>query len=84
MRYITKPVEIEAVEWDGTNEGYEEVCQFMTGKYVESLGVAVLLIRTPEGDMRATVGDFIIKGMEGEFYPCKPSIFNAKYEAIED
>lgn len=42
-----------------------------------------IFIRTPEGDMRATVGDWIIRGIKGEFYPCKPDIFEATYEAVE-
>jgi hypothetical protein len=40
-------------------------------------------IRTLEGDMMALVGDWIIKGVKGEFYPCKPDIFEATYEAVE-
>jgi len=42
-----------------------------------------LVIRTLEGDMRATYGDYIIKGVQGEFYPCKPDIFEATYEVAE-
>ena len=42
-----------------------------------------LMIRTLEGDMRATPGDWIIRGVQGEFYPCKPDIFAATYEAVE-
>lgn len=41
-----------------------------------------LVIRTLEGDMRATYGDWIIKGVQGEFYPCKPDIFDATYEQV--
>ena len=41
-------------------------------------------IRTLEGEMQARVGDWIIKGVAGEFYPCKPDIFKATYEAVED
>lgn len=43
-----------------------------------------LIIRTLEGDMRATYGDYIIKGVQGEFYPCKPDIFESTYELAED
>ncbi|MGZ1491505.1 hypothetical protein [Brevibacterium sediminis] len=43
-----------------------------------------LMIRTMEGDMRASLGDYIIKGVQGEFYPCKPDIFHATYEEVED
>jgi hypothetical protein len=41
-----------------------------------------LVIRTLEGDMKADLGDWIIKGVQGEFYPCKPDIFDATYEAV--
>ena len=42
-----------------------------------------IVINTLEGDMKASIGDFIIKGLRGEFYPCKPDVFNKKYEVIE-
>jgi hypothetical protein len=42
-----------------------------------------LFIDTLEGDMQATVGDYIIEGVEGEFYPCKPKIFELTYEIVE-
>ncbi|MCA0422077.1 MAG: hypothetical protein LCH61_01925 [Proteobacteria bacterium] len=44
---------------------------------------ACILINTPEGQMRADPGDWIIRGVKGEFYPCKPDIFNATYEVAE-
>jgi hypothetical protein len=46
-------------------------------------GPAYLLIHTLEGEMRADVGDYIIRGIAGEFYPCKAEIFEATYEAVE-
>lgn len=42
-----------------------------------------IVIRTLEGDMKADLGDWIIKGVQGEFYPCKPDIFQATYEPVE-
>ena len=75
-KYITKPVVIEAVKWTGSN--IKEVKEFV-GK---NLG-AVLVIKTLEGDMRADKGDYIIKGLRGEFYPCKPDVFEKKYEELE-
>jgi hypothetical protein len=42
-----------------------------------------IAIPTPEGTMQATLGDWIIRGVQGEFYPCKPDIFAATYEAVE-
>lgn len=47
-------------------------------------GPAYMLIETLEGEMRAEVGDWIIRGVKGEFYPCKPDIFAATYEPVED
>ena len=43
-----------------------------------------LIIHTLEGDVRASIGDYIIKGVNGEFYPCKPNIFEKTYEVIEE
>lgn len=45
---------------------------------------AYIIIKTLEGDMRAEIGDWIIKGIKGELYPCKPDIFEATYEAVEE
>lgn len=79
-KFRKKPVVIEAVRWDGENKN--EVEQFLDnngfvkGDYVD--------IGTLEGLMTASVGDMIIKGVKGEFYPCKPDIFEATYEAAED
>ena len=83
-RFRKKPVVIEAVQWDGTNyrdvydlydsEGDKEALQGAFG---------ALLIPTLEGDMEASPGDWIIKGIKGEFYPCKPDIFEATYEPAD-
>ena len=78
MKYRKKPVVIEAVQWTGDNE--KEVYDFTRGEYYITRGE--LFIETLEGDMLASVGDFIIKGVKGEFYPCKPDIFEATYEAV--
>ena len=83
-RYKTKPVEIEALEWNGDN--FKEVKEFTDNKAKMELlfsGKEVLVVQTLEGDMAAAIGDFIIKGLRGEFYPCKPDVFHKKYEKIE-
>ena len=81
MKYKTKPCEIEAVKWTGSNT--VEISKF-TGIPLNEISsapfVANLIIHTLEGDMRANEGDFIIKGLNDEFYPCKPDIFHKKYE----
>lgn len=81
MKYRKKPIVIEAVKYDGTLEsvlslGMPEVCQDFTS--------SDLLIPTLEGEMRALPGDYIIKGIKGEFYPCKPDIFEASYDKVDE
>ena len=84
MQYRKRPVVIEAVQWDGKN--IDEVMEFMGKDFEFSFypdGVTVdLTINTLEGDMHASVGDYIIKGVDGEFYPCKPDIFERTYEEV--
>lgn len=83
MKYRKKPVEIEAIQWTGDN--YKEICDFVgqIPPYPDSERKDVI-IETLEGDMLASVNDFIIKGVQGEFYPCKPDIFEATYEKVEE
>ena len=81
MRYRKKPVEIEAVRWTGEN--LEEIKGFAKGSLVRR-GPVGITIDTLEGRMRADKGDYIIKGIAGEFYPCKPDIFKATYEEVEE
>ena len=79
-----KPVVIEARQYDGHNAtdimawiGRPDVFQFVAD------GSPQLLIPTLEGTHAANVGDWIIKGVAGEFYPCKPEIFAATYEEVQ-
>lgn len=82
MRYKKKPVIIDAVQWTGNN--IEELKEFMNTASHEYDSINNSLnIKTLEGTMHAEVDDYIIKGVKGEFYPCKPDIFEATYEAIE-
>lgn len=94
-RYRKKPIEIEAIQYTGCNE--QEIADFM-GVSVPELHTRVdtvlradgdyrknshIYIDTLEGVMTANYGDYIIKGVRGEFYPCKPDIFDETYEAVE-
>ena len=76
-KYVKKPVTIEAVKWDGTN--ISEICEFINKSKDELFKDNELYITTLEGIHHARVGDFIIKGIKGEFYPCKPDIFHDTY-----
>lgn len=85
MKFRKKPVVIEAFQWSMDDKTQEipvwlvdairrnTVCDTEHGMFV----------RTLEGDMQVSDGDWIIKGVKGELYPCKPDIFAATYEAVE-
>lgn len=79
MRYRKKPVVIEAIKFD---ENFEEIEEFVGG-YAEFRD-GDLIVATLEGPLHASDGDYIIKGVKGEFYPCKPDIFEMTYELAED
>lgn len=79
-RFRKKPVEIEAVQWTGSNA--DEVFGFCNGKISWGAIIGTLDIRTLEGIMTANENDWIIKGIHGEFYPCKPDIFEKTYEPV--
>jgi hypothetical protein len=79
-KYRKKPVEVEAVQLTPLN--LEEVERFVGGDVGTDGGEVV--IATLEGAMRASIGDFIIRGVKGEFYPCKPDIFEQTYEPSDD
>lgn len=92
MKYRKKPVVIEAIQWNENN--LDEIKAF-AGESVEywiadaaweaGVGVPmkVLHVLTLEGRMNVSKDDYIIKGIKGEFYPCKPDIFEQTYELVE-
>lgn len=82
MKYRKKPIVIEAVQWVGTNA--VEIGEFVTVEHEVCPIRTVLKIPTLEGVMEAAWGDYIIKGVNGEFYPCKPNIFEKSYESVEN
>ena len=95
MKCRKKPVVIEAVQWTGNN--HREMFDFLTGttdKYMEASGgnfyidhgkvEGGLMVKTLEGEHLASIGDYIIKGVQGEFYPCKPDIFEQAYEEVNE
>lgn len=79
-KYRKKPVVIEAIKYV-RDEDFIAEYEMLTGTkpwFIEGK----LTIGTLEGDMTAEVGDFIIKGVKGEIYPCKPDIFEATYDQV--
>ena len=90
---------IEAFQWDGTITSYDAIRRWAGQEQTDKAndvwrdrvqqGVGedyfrALVIHTPEGDMRARRYDWIIRGVQGEFYPCKPDIFAATYEPVTE
>ncbi len=86
MRYRKKPVEIEAIQYDGgnTNQVVDWIDRSRPGGFVPAYtdSTGELHIATLEGDMHVSQGDFVIRGVQGEYYPCKPDIFAATYEPV--
>jgi hypothetical protein len=92
-KYRKKPVVIDAIQWNNIN--HEEILAFAPSiigpslesetAYIAGQGAPIfsMLIPTMEGSMKAMPGDWIIKGVNGEFYPCKPDIFAKTYEPAD-
>jgi hypothetical protein len=83
-KYRKKPVLVDAIQFLDTAERIAEISEFCDRDIGVDYSVSppVLRIYTLEGTMTASVGDYIIKGVKGEFYPCKPDIFAETYEEV--
>lgn len=85
--YRKKPVKISAVLFDGSTESLIALNSSKFGldpvKLINENEKDFIIIPTLEGDMRASVGDYIIRGVNGEFYPCKPDVFEKTYQREE-
>ena len=91
MKYRKKPVVIEAFEFDGAftdiaGEPYVPWWAFdgLNTGVLSFEGLGDLYVNTLEGKMLVSIGDYIIKGINGEFYPCKPDIFDKTYEKVTE
>jgi hypothetical protein len=95
-KYKKKPVVIEALQWSGGS--HRTMFNFLEGDELEDKPISSvgknfyidhnkvkggLIIKTLEGEHLASIGDYIIKGVKGEFYPCKPDIFEQTYDVVE-
>ena len=82
--YRKKPLVVEALQWTGFNlnevMGFCPVIQVETEQLVDRF--PELFIRTPEGEMHVSLNDFIIKGVRGEYYACKPDVFWETYDSF--
>lgn len=89
QRYRKKPIIVEAIQFNIDNT--EFIKTWLRYNYVsysegfrDETVLVELIINTLEGNMKASYGDYIIKGVNGEFYPCKPDIFNKTYDLITE
>lgn len=82
MKVRKKPVTVDAIQFTGSN--FKELEEFMpdTQGFINEKYPNILTIQTLEGNMTAQINDWIIKGVKGEYYPCKPDIFEITYEVI--
>ena len=81
VKYRKRPVEIEAIQFTGYN--YKDIKDFVGKSYKLNSVDASVYIHTLEGDMRVLPTDYVIKGVKGEFYPCKADIFLETYERVD-
>lgn len=88
MKYRKKPVIIEAVQFKGSWSSYHDICNFVghsiQNNHCGESEPQEIYIETLEGTMTAKKYDWIIKGINGEFYPCKPDIFEKTYDLIDE
>lgn len=79
------PVEVECVQFTDTESAkYIEEWSDAQVIYQVSKYQRILVVKTLEGEMNATINDYIVKGVNGEFYPVKPDIFHKTYEVLKD
>lgn len=81
-KFMKKPIIIDAIQWTGKN--IKETLSFVTDIIDKTSDIEIdrnIIIHTLEGDIKANVNDWIIKGIKGEFYSCKPDIFEATHTA---
>lgn len=89
MKFRKKPIVVDAIQWRANEMLLKEIMDFFGGlKAIGAKSIGKhkgnLIITTLEGDMTASDGDYIIMGVQGELYPCKPDIFEQTYEPVID
>ena len=86
-KFRKKPVVVEAIQLTNDNLVFENLVEFCKPRkfYIKQHKDELYgIVETLEGDMKANLGDWVIKGVGGECYPCKPGIFNATYDKVKE
>ena len=81
-RYKKKPIVIEAIQL--LDEDYNRCIKFIGKENISQVSIGFIEIKTLEGNMKARIFDYIIKGINGEFYPCKPDVFKNTYDEVKE
>ena len=84
MKYRKKPVVIDALRWEGTPLSGLSLTNFGDGHVIWDQANKTITCRTLEGALTASIGDWIIRGVKGEFYPVKDDIFRMTYEPVDE
>jgi len=78
--YVKKRIVVKAVLFDGSKKSFQECIEFIGKDCGDINDTSNIPIKTLEGVMNTSIGDYIIKGVTGEFYPCKPDVFKLTYD----
>lgn len=81
MYYVKKPIPVEAIQWTGDN--FNNIHDFIIGQPIVITTFNELVISTLEGEMKAPIGSWIIRGPLGEYYPCRKDVFEKTYDPVE-
>ena len=80
--FIKRPIKVETIQWTGDN--FDDIHEFAGDSCALNVDSNILVVKTLEGSLCAEIGDWIIRGIYGEFYPCKPDIFTMTYKSPDE
>ena len=89
MNYRKKPIVIQAIRFDNYSSFEDMIrnwgAEFVAvARHIPDIALPKIAIETLEGVMNASLGDYVIRGIKGEFYPCKPDVFEQTYEVADE
>ena len=86
MKYVKNPVVIDAIQWTGTAQSFDRIRSAFPDMVWNPgpMGTRSFIVLNKQGDMTASCGDYIVRGVEGEYYPCPSSVFEATHTKLED
>jgi hypothetical protein len=84
MKYVKKPVVVDALQWLGTAESFNQITsEFPDMRWLPGpMGQRQFVVENSQGNLVASCGDYIIRGVDGEYYSCSEGVFNRTYDAV--